>query len=313
MKPITVSIIAAVLLAGTSLALSETEPQAPSTQPAATQPSPNDVLAKIGDKTLTRGDMEAMKQALRIPEYAPVSMIVQNWIDTHLLLEEGKRRKLDKDPKVALAMKLVADRQLAQMTVQAMQDDLVATEKELLEYYEEHKTEKRFTESDVVDFMFIATPDAEQMDQVKARLDEGEEFAELAREYETTSLDLTGLPSYKIEGATVEQLRQDVDPSFGYSLYRAEKGVVSEPKQFGKEKNQVIFYITEKKAGAPKPFDQVKETIQNIVEREKKNNGIREAIEAMREKADIFKAEEVLDAEQQQQEQAQNRPAPPQR
>src|SRR5699024_4963550 len=103
----------------------------------------------------------------------------------------------------------------------ALSEDIEFDEDELKEQYERMKTE--------IKAQHILVPDEDTAKEVKKKLDDGEDFAKLAKEYSTdeSNKDDGGKLGYFSVG--------EMDPAFEDAAYSMKKGDVSDPvqSQFG--------------------------------------------------------------------------------
>src|SRR5699024_6758581 len=103
----------------------------------------------------------------------------------------------------------------------ALSEDIEFDEDELKEQYERMKTE--------IKAQHILVPDEDTAKEVKKKLDDGEDFAKLAKEYSTdeSNKDDGGKLGYFSVG--------EMDPAFEDAAYSMKKGEVSDPiqTQFG--------------------------------------------------------------------------------
>ncbi|MBI2346085.1 MAG: peptidylprolyl isomerase [Deltaproteobacteria bacterium] len=157
-------------------------------------------LVTVNGKAITEGDIDflgTINPRLKSQAGTPFGQkqIVDNLLEQELLYQESARRGLDKDPKV----RAKADLYSRVIIAQAVLDDEL--EKAAQKHYNEHKDEFEKVEMShlLIRFKGAGTdaekkgakdgatrsePQALQLaNQLKERLDKGEEFAKLAKEY----------------------------------------------------------------------------------------------------------------------------------
>jgi foldase protein PrsA len=129
------------------------------------------------------------------------------------------------------------------------------TEEEMKEYFEENK--ETFAVEEQVKASHILTETEEAVAEVKEKLDAGEDFAELAKEY---SIDEAN-KNYGGDLGIVK--RGEMVPEFEEAAFSMEAGSISEPvkTQFGYH----IIKVDDKKEAREADFEQSKEQIEEIL------------------------------------------------
>lgn len=231
------------------------------------------IVAKAGKQVLTT---EALNQRVNSlpPEYQKMirqnpqfkQNLIDRWVQISLLSQEARARKLDRDKAMAEKINELVNTVLAQEFVtKYVFDKIKVTDKEITNYYSEHKAE--FEEPEMVKARHIlvkvsseAKPDdwgaAEtRIREIKKRLDGGEDFATVAQ---ASSED----PGSKDKGGELGFFpRGQMVPEFEKAAFALRTGEVSEPIKtaFGYH----IIKAEDRKEAKTKAFDEVKEEVKN--------------------------------------------------
>ncbi len=155
------------------------------------------------------------------------------------------------------------------------------------EYYNGHQTE--FTEQpDTMDIAHILVKTEDEAKKVKARLDKGEKFADVAKE---VSID-TGSKASGGDLGTVNYVNSGLDPQFMAAAMALKAGQISGPvqTQFGYH----IIWVKTKNEYPVKPFDSVKETIKGNLLNNAKQSAFSAKIDEWKKAAKITKYDKNL-------------------
>lgn len=212
------------------------QPVVPASQPVV---DPSKVIASVGDEKITAGDFNGLLASLSPQVQAQLAShpegkrrLVDELINLKILSDEAKRRKLDDLP----ATRLRVQQALAEALTQSLSDDSGGDEK----FYNDNKD--YFSEVSARHILIAtgdsAVPttkklsDAEALakaQQIKARLDKGEDFAAVAKaESDDTSSGTQG-------GDLGSVSRGKMVPPFEAAVFSLKKGQISDPirTQFG--------------------------------------------------------------------------------
>ncbi|MDD5153361.1 MAG: peptidylprolyl isomerase [Desulfovibrionales bacterium] len=231
------------------------------------------IVAKAGKQVLTAEALDQRVNSLP-PEYQKMirqnpqfkQNLIDRWVQISLLSQEARARKLDRNKALAEKINELVDTLLAQEFVtKYVFDKIKVTDKEITNYYSEHKAE--FEEPEMVKARHIlvrvsseAKPDdwgaAEiRIREIKKRLDGGEDFAAVAQ---ASSED----PGSKDKGGELGFFpRGQMVPEFEKAAFALRTGEVSEPVKtaFGYH----IIKAEDRKEAKTKVFDEVKEEVKN--------------------------------------------------
>ncbi|WP_319526479.1 peptidylprolyl isomerase [uncultured Desulfosarcina sp.] len=163
----------------------------------AAKPADDDVLARIGDRTITRQeiDLRVSKMAQkrrRKPSDTEIATLVDQLVEQTLFAEEARCLNLDKDPQVQMLIQETLDKMLANLYVyRHLLPGVQVSEAEVADYYKAHKSQWKQPETVHARHILLrvdrqATASVVQTVEAKAleirrRLAAGEDFAQLAK------------------------------------------------------------------------------------------------------------------------------------
>lgn len=206
----------------------EEEPMSPEDLAAIVNEGPDPVVASVGGTEIRRSDVtrEAISQGV-IDEggFLTVSdpvfdRIVEELIDQRLLAIEARRRGLEDSPAARQRLEVAEERILGNVLLETVIDEAVTDEAIQRVYNEQASLSGR---SDEVSARHILVETREEIDAIKAELDAGADFSELAILY---SLDT----ATRMQGGDLGYFsRQSVLPAFAGVAFSTPVGTVSEP------------------------------------------------------------------------------------
>jgi len=264
----TLKTLAGGLLVTTALALSPAAfaqdaapaaeaPAAPAAEaPAApAAPDPKTVIATVGDKQITEGDLglaaeDIGQQLQQVPPDQQRAFLLSVLIDMKVMAEAARENGIDQSDEYKARQAFLEDKALRRIffaekianavtpeTVKAAYDKYVADFKPAEEVHARH--------------ILVATED--EAKQVKADLDAGKPF-------EVEAMEKTTDPSGKNNGGDLGFFSKgQMVPEFETVAFSLEVGKVSEPvqSQFGWH----IIKVEEKRPSAPLPFEQMQQQL----------------------------------------------------
>lgn len=253
--------LAALIVASPALTFAQdttapaTEAPAEAAAPAAVDPAT--VVATIGDKTITEGDLafaaEDMAQDLaQMPPEERRAFLVRILIDMKVMSEAARAAGMDQTPLFAQRKEYLEERALrrayfAEAIAGAVTEEAVQAE------YDQFVA--AFEPADEVRASHILVETEEEANNLKAELDGGADFATLAREHSIDPGAANGGDlGFFGKGMMVAPFEEAV-----FAL--AEPGDLSAPvqSQFGWH----VIKLEEKRQSAPPAFEQVAPQIQN--------------------------------------------------
>ncbi len=164
-----------------------------------TEPSAHEIVARIGDRTITREAVDLRihqisQKRRNKPTPDEIEKIIDQMVEQTLFAEEARSLGLDKDPKVQLLLQETVDKMLANLYVyRHLMPKVQVSEKEVAAYYQTHQ--KQWIDPEAVHARHIllrvqrkAAADEIQAVEARAlevyqRLKNGEDFIVLANRY----------------------------------------------------------------------------------------------------------------------------------
>lgn len=153
------------------------------------------------------------------------------------------------------------------------------TDKEVKKYYDEKKDQ--FKESEQVKVRQVVLTDKKTANEVLSKLDDGEDFAKLAKKYSEDG-------ATKNNGGEVGWKTKDSwTPELAEAAFKLSAGETS--KVIEVQKMYYIIKVDEKKPETQKTFDEVKEQIKQTILSQKQNDKYKQWVNDLKKKADIKK------------------------
>lgn len=274
-------ILLTLVLMATLPALAQTAPDK-SQQPAAA-PAPagedhsKDVLAKMGDKVITVGDIE--NELSKIPPQFlthftdPVrkQQYIQSVVDRMLFAEEAKAKGLPEREDVKEKINSYVDRILYSEYLKTLTEGLAVTDDEVAKYYAANKDS--FMAPERIKAKHILVKTEEEALNIKAELDKGADWDELAKKYSTDKSNAArgGDLGYLSRGRMVKEFD---DVAFGLEV-----GKIGGPvkTQFGYH----LIKVEDKKPAEQQTLEQVDKQVRSKLlgmEREQKIDETRKSL-----------------------------------
>ena len=209
------------------------------------------VLASVNGRDITLGELISLRGSLPeqyqgLPDEVLYDGLLNQLIDQSLLEEQGRATGLDERLDVALTMVNQIRAVLAEAyIIAAVEAEL--TDERLMEEYQ-----ARFASAEPVEEVrarHILVPTQEQAAEIKAQLDGGADFAELAMQFGTDGTAPGG-------GDLGFFIRADMVPEFADAAFAMQPGEISEPVQspFGWH----VIKLEERRPRAVPPFETVR-------------------------------------------------------
>ncbi len=235
MRPnmLTAAALGLILLGPPALAQTEQEASGEATKEAAAADeqtaadySVGTPIAEVDGTALTLGELISIRQELpqqyqQMPDKVLFDGILEQMIDQFLLAEAAREKGLDESPAVEITLRnqeraILADAYLRQELAKR------ATEERLQELYEERYIAAE--PEDEVKAAHILVETEEKAKKLKAELDAGADFAELAKEHGTDGTKSRG-------GDLGWFVKSDMVPAFAEVAFDMEPGTISDPVQ----------------------------------------------------------------------------------
>jgi peptidyl-prolyl cis-trans isomerase C len=245
-----------VLLLGSTAVPAQT-----TTQPAATDTKSDPVVAVVNGKTLKRSDVVASAQTLP-PQYRNqidqlFPQLVDRLIDITLMVDEGRRQKLQNDPEVKAIVARYEDEAIREVLVRRLLAGKVSDEA-LKKRYADEVTKVPPSEELRASHILVKTED--EAKAVIKQLQGGADFAKLAKEKSTdTSAGNGGDLGYFGNG--------DMVPEFYAAAAKLKKGEYTKDPvktQYGWH----VIELTDRRTKAVPKFEEVKDQVKDQVTQE---------------------------------------------
>lgn len=223
----------------------------------------NQVLAHVGEASLTQEDLKDFLASMP-PEYAQQlaslgeELMLEELINQELLYQDALAKKLQDSPAYKKEMEKLGKEVLKGMAINQVLQQAEPTDAESREYYEEKKND--YTREEQVAASHILVETFEAAAALKKRLDEGENFSQLA-------LENSSCPSKENGGALGLFERGRMVPEFEEAAFALEVSEISEPVQttFGYH----IIQVDNKIPAGVKSYEQALPEILEALRREK--------------------------------------------
>ena len=241
-------------------------------------------LAIINGKEITASEFDLRWSQL--PEYARKTYagpdgrkkFLEELITRELLLQEARKRGLDRDRVLLERVERFKERSVLDTLMRDEVDSrITVTLEEMKAYYAANPGS--FTASDEVRASHILVKTEAEAQDLKKRLDQGEDFGALARK---VSLDL----ATKFRGGDLGTIKKGQTVSqFERTLLALKAGEISNPvaTQFGWH----IIKVTDRTSGAPLSFEDAKDQVKEQIQVEKKRKRFDELVASLRAKAKL--------------------------
>jgi peptidyl-prolyl cis-trans isomerase C len=166
------------------------KPKEPTPAPAAAgEDRAKQVLAKMGDKVVTVGDIE--EELSKIPpqfishfsDPQRKQQYIQSMVDRMVFAEEAKAKGFMEREDVKKKIDSYVERILYSEYLKTLTEGITVTDAEAAKYYEEHKNE--FMAPEKIKVKHILVKSEEEAANIKSELDKGADWDELAKKYST--------------------------------------------------------------------------------------------------------------------------------
>jgi len=241
-------------------------------------------LAIINGKEITASEFDLRWSQL--PEFARKTYagpdgrkkFLEELITRELLLQEARKRGLDRDRALVERVERFKERSVLDHLMREEVDSrITVTVEEMKAYYAANPGS--FTSPDDLRASHILVKTEEDALDVKKRLDEGEDFAALAKK---VSLDL----STKFKGGDLGPIKKgQTVPQFEKTLLALKVGETSHPvaTQFGFH----VIKLNDRTTGAPLSFEDARDQVKEQIQIEKKRKRFDELVASLRAKAKL--------------------------
>ncbi|HID95841.1 MAG TPA: hypothetical protein EYP53_07280 [Candidatus Latescibacteria bacterium] len=215
----------------------------------------NVVVAEVGGKKITAGDIEEAFAKLRSAHAMTKDQVLWTLIDKELLAMESRNRGLDKSEKIQKQLEEIKRQRIKDALSARLTSQISVSDKEVRQYFEAKGLETKM-EVRAAHIMLKTRKEAE--DVLKA-IRQGADFAQLARErsIEKVTAEKGGDLGYWEPGVVVGPFAQKV--------FSMKVGEISEPFQDQKGYYHIIKVLDKRPVG----FERQKPRIENLLRRQK--------------------------------------------
>jgi len=254
---------------------------------------PSKALAVINGKEITVGEFDLrwsqMPESARKSYDSPEGRkkFLEELITRELLLQEAKKRGLDRDRALVERVERFKERSILDNLMKEEVDSRVTvTQEEIKNFYTSHSEGFTAPQASRVSHILVKT-EADALD-LKKRLAQGEDFAALARQ---VSLDL----STRYKGGDLGVIKPgQMVPQFENAVRHLKVGEVSAPvaTQFGYH----LIKLSDRTPGAVQSFEETKDQVKDQLLLEKKRKRFDELVASLRAKAKLRVADVPIPA-----------------
>lgn len=243
--------------------------------------SENKVLAKVNGKEILLSDvynlMSAMPDRDRFNNEEGVKALADELVNQELILEDAKKREIDKEKQFQDELDLVKDNMLKNYAMQKILNQVQISDKELIDYYNENK-ESLFNSSTYT-ASHILVDSLDKAKEVLEEINNGLDFADAAKKY---SLD----PSKENGGSLGTFPKGVMVKEFQDGLDSIEVGQISKPvkSQFGYH----IIKLDDKKE-EDNSFEKIKDQVKATYEMKKRQEKYLEVVNQLLKTAEVKK------------------------
>ena len=250
----------------------------------AQQTIPDDqVLAKIGSRTVTEGDLKQMANAVpekfryyyQTPEGRKQTL--DYIVNIYALAAEAEKQGLDKTPDAEKLLAFTRNDLLARLLLDKMTKESPApSEADGKKYFEQNKAE--FSTPESIKLHHILVENEKEAKDVLARLKKGEKFAEIATQ-------ISICPS-KAKGGDLDWMpKGSLVPEIEEVAFKMKKGQIEGPvkSKFGYH----ILFLEDSKPAEEASFDQVKEYIIEQLKYQKQQEQYEKIADSLRKKMNV--------------------------
>lgn len=238
------------------------------------------VLAKVAGREITEAEFHAYLQGIPREQqaYAMNPQYREQYLDQlialHMFAQLGEDEKLDESEEYAKILESAKRDILAQLAMRDTLKKVQVSEEELKDYYEANQ--KKFEKGATVSAKHILVEQEEQCKDILAQIESG------AKTFEDAAQEFSTCPSKAKGGDLGEFGRGQMVKEFEDAAFAAEIGHVVGPvkTQFGYH----LIKVEDKKDAETSVYEDVADTIKNIILQQKRNDVYGNKIAELKEK-----------------------------
>lgn len=214
------------------------------------------VLATVNGKDITDKDVYTFlnqlgpQTAAQFSSPEGIKKIAGELVNQELLYLDAMEKGLEKEENFKIELEKVKKNILKQYAINKLLSDIIATEEEIVEFYNEHK--EYFKTPETVRASHILVSEEKKAKEISDEIKNGLSFEEAASRYSTC-------PSKQNGGDLGEFTKGKMVPEFEETAFSIEEGIVSEPvkTQFGYH----LIKVSYKKEAGIRALSEVREQI----------------------------------------------------
>ena len=239
----------------------------------------NKILATIGDVNITEKDLDYMKKNMDKRVLSQFSgergeyYLLQELINQKLMAIDAKDSDLLDNEEFKYEFESMKDNFISQYVIKTVLNSVTVSEEEVREFFETNKN--AFGENESVSASHILVGDLSKAENLYEKIQNGEDFATLAKENSTCPSSANGGDlGYFGRGQMVKEFED-----MAFSL---EVGAVSKPvkTQFGYH----LILLNDKKSDKAKNFEDIKDELKESLFAKKQQDAYVEKINSLRDK-----------------------------
>jgi peptidyl-prolyl cis-trans isomerase C len=258
-KPLILAMTATLLLAGCGQNSAPSTNAAKTTAPAATPVDEKDILAVVNGDTITVTEFNAVKMQMPPQAQANDDEVLKQLIELKALAQKAEADGLAKEPAIKSEIERAKESILANHLVKNMVSTVKFTDEELKKEYE--SLVAKLPKKQEMKAAHILVENEDQAKDIQKKVNEGGNFAELAKAYsiDPGSKDQGGdlgwfeagmmVPEFSAAAAALkpgETTKEPVKSQFGYHIIKLEETRDVPPPAFEAVKPQVQSMMQQK-------------------------------------------------------------------
>ncbi len=242
---------------------------------------PDTVLMTYGEQQLTMRHILWVNPTAE-SDVSMIRKIADYWLDSQLLYEEAVSRNLGDDPRIKFLSDMAAKKVFAGELVNHVRDNVSVDANAVTKYYEENKEKDPSLKTPLyLSFSHVQTNTLAEAEDVRKRIEAGENINELAKELSVAKDAKKGGKAAKYQEKTVKGRFSE---EFLVAFNKASEGEIIGPIKVKNDKYEVARHEGKRRSKL-KPFKDVEKAISSRLDGEAKQKAIKKLFESLREKS----------------------------
>ncbi|MCX7785289.1 MAG: peptidyl-prolyl cis-trans isomerase [candidate division WOR-3 bacterium] len=234
-------------------------------------PKNEKVVATVGNSKLTQKELLVqIPSEIRLTK-ENINALIEKWINTELLYQEAKRRRLDQDETLKIQIKQLSKELIVNSLLEREMAKISVSRKEIFDYFTQHKEEFLYE----VKISRIVLSDESLAHRTLAELRAGADFTRLAQDLSQDRVLAKGAES-KYFSRGVGDPRVGGDPLLEEAIFKLKVGEISDVLK-SQEGYQIVKLIDKKKVKKDISLAEVEDYINSVLQYKKS----REMLEAL--------------------------------